>query len=239
MTDADTALRAGAGGFPTTHWSLVCAARDRSAPDARARLDALIAAYWRPVYIYIRRAWSRSNEDSKDLTQEFLARLADGSLLESYDPGRGRFRAYLKGALKHFLLDVEKSAGRVKRGGGAMLLPLEIEPVDEHATPDELLDRAWAAELVRSAVEELRVRLSREGREAVFRVFEAYELPAPGSEEPSYGEVARTLAMTPGEVKSRLTYARLLLRQILRERVAHTVASEEDLFRELKEIFEE
>ena len=239
MSDADTALRAGPGRFPSTHWSLVCAARDRGAPEARAGLDALVAAYWRPIYVYIRRAWSRSNEDSKDLTQEFLARLADGTLLERYDPGRGRFRAYLKGALKHFLLDVEKAAGRVKRGGGGMLLPLETEPIDEQATPEESLDRAWAAELVRGAVDELRLRLAREGREAVFRVFEAYEVPAPGSDEPSYGEVARALAMTPGEVKSRLTYARLLLRRILRDRVAHTVASEEDLFRELKEVFEE
>jgi RNA polymerase sigma-70 factor (ECF subfamily) len=115
MADPDTELGRGPGGFPSTRWSVVLSARDAQAPGRRDSLEALLRAYWRPVYLYIRQAWRRSNEDAKDATQEFLTRLVEGGVLEKYEREKGRFRAYLKGALRHFLMDLEKGATRQKR----------------------------------------------------------------------------------------------------------------------------
>ena len=44
-----------AGQFLTTHWSMVVAAQDRAAPQAREALAALCRAYWYPLYAFIRR----------------------------------------------------------------------------------------------------------------------------------------------------------------------------------------
>jgi RNA polymerase sigma-70 factor (ECF subfamily) len=43
-----------AGRFPTTHWSRVVAAGDPETPRAREALGALCAAYWFPLYAYVR-----------------------------------------------------------------------------------------------------------------------------------------------------------------------------------------
>jgi len=55
--------------FPTTHWSRVVTAGDPNAPGAEAALGELCAAYWYPLYAFIRRQ-GRSPEDAADLTQE-------------------------------------------------------------------------------------------------------------------------------------------------------------------------
>ena len=44
-----------AGQLPTTLWSVVLQARDRSAPEAEEALAELCRAYWYPLYVYIRR----------------------------------------------------------------------------------------------------------------------------------------------------------------------------------------
>ena len=52
--------------------------------DSEVRADAfqtLVAAYWKPVYKYLRIRWQRSDEDAKDLTQEFFTRLIEKDFL--------------------------------------------------------------------------------------------------------------------------------------------------------------
>src|SRR5262245_21132203 len=86
--------------FATTHWSLVCAARDRAAPEARAALAALCAVYWYPLYAYVRRR-GHDAAGAEDLTQEFFARLLEKDVLAAADRSRGRFRSFLLAACQH------------------------------------------------------------------------------------------------------------------------------------------
>ena len=58
-------------GFPTTDWSGVFSDLRGSADVRNTALNLLIATYWRPVYFYLLRKGS-SSEDAKDLTQEFF-----------------------------------------------------------------------------------------------------------------------------------------------------------------------
>ena len=90
MKDDSTGIGGDETRFRTTRWSVVLAAKN--APDGgpyRENLDALIQTYWKPVYTYVRRRWSKSNEDSKDLTQGFFADLIGRPFLAQVDPGRG------------------------------------------------------------------------------------------------------------------------------------------------------
>src|SRR5882724_2810542 len=58
------------GAFATTHWSVVLAAGQSSAPGAQEALEKLCRTYWYPVYVYVRRQ-GQSPHDAQDLTRSF------------------------------------------------------------------------------------------------------------------------------------------------------------------------
>jgi RNA polymerase sigma-70 factor (ECF subfamily) len=91
--------------FATTRWSLVLAAKPDAASQTLARdaLEELCKAYWYPLYSFVRNRGYLSS-DAQDLTQSFFAQLIETHGIASADPRRGRFRSYLLGALKHFLV---------------------------------------------------------------------------------------------------------------------------------------
>src|SRR5262245_34284452 len=62
--------------FPSTHWSVVLAARDPSSTVARQALEKLCQVYWYPLYGFVR-GRGRTPEDAQDLTQAFFARFLE------------------------------------------------------------------------------------------------------------------------------------------------------------------
>src|SRR5579863_5655455 len=58
--------------FPPTRWSVIDAARSSDEAERTRAMDTLCAAYWKPVYKYIRLRWNRPAEDAQDLTQGFF-----------------------------------------------------------------------------------------------------------------------------------------------------------------------
>ncbi|MBY0311649.1 MAG: sigma-70 family RNA polymerase sigma factor [Phycisphaerales bacterium] len=123
-----------AASFQSTLWALVLGARgDRHA------LEQLLRAYWAPVYAFIRRQ-GYSGHDASDLTQEFLSQVVIGrDMVGRANPERGRFRAFLKQALRNFLIDQHR-LGRVSKGS-------RKGPGGPPANSNEHGGRAWAAEL--------------------------------------------------------------------------------------------
>src|SRR5687767_10756120 len=91
----------GGAGFHTTHWSAVLAAGQPDVPGALRALEGLCRAYWRPVYVHVRRA-GHNVEAARDLTQEFFARMLEGNWLNAADPQRGRFRSFLLRCVSRF-----------------------------------------------------------------------------------------------------------------------------------------
>src|SRR3990172_2598491 len=164
MRDGGTNIGGGQRAFPSTRWTMIRQARDSASPEYRRALNDLCTIYWKPVYAFIRSFRETGNEDAKDLTQEFLAQLAEGGLLTRFSPDRGSFRAYVRGALRLYLLEHRRDAATQKRGGGRKIVPLEDEEVrllDAVAakgaeTPEQRFDRQWANAILDDAVAELR-----------------------------------------------------------------------------------
>ena len=102
MARHDTTMGGSRACFPDTAWSVIAGTEDVG--ERRARLDRLCACYWRPVYRFVRASWSHSVEDAKDLTQAFFCRILSSDVLARFEPGQSRFRHYLKGVLRKFLL---------------------------------------------------------------------------------------------------------------------------------------
>src|SRR5262249_47164397 len=90
------------GRFNSTQWSLVLAAGQQSTPESEDALATLCAAYWPPLYAYIRRRGYAVTE-AQDLTQAFFARLLEKNYLRDAKREKGKFRSFLLSALNHFL----------------------------------------------------------------------------------------------------------------------------------------
>jgi hypothetical protein len=152
---------------PQTHHSVVLAARSAN-PEERARaLDALFAAYWRPVHRHIATRWRQGDEDSRDLAQGFFAAALEKGWLARFDPARGRFWTYLLACLDGFVAKERRARRRLKRGGGASFLPLESTgedgearelPIPDGTDLEAQFQREWVRGLFSLAVEALRDR---------------------------------------------------------------------------------
>lgn len=219
--------------FPTTCWSRVLGARELEIGVRSQMMEELLAAYWKPIYCCVRFGWGRSTEEAKDLVQDFFIHLLEHDFLRNVDPSKGRFRSFLKSSLRNYLLNRQREAGRIKRGGGVKFIP--IDEADElHAAPgepDQVFDKEWARAVLQAAVTKLRETLEAAGKGKYFQVFDLHDMKGP---EPSYHDVAQALGLTENDVRNYLHSARLELRRILRDELARYVIDESDLEDELR-----
>jgi RNA polymerase sigma factor (sigma-70 family) len=224
--------------FPSTHWSLIEGTRSPHADERRRALDTLISAYWKPVYKYIRLHWQKENDPAKDLTQEFFARLIEKGLLNRFDPERARLRTYLRVCVDGLVMNEDKAAQRVKRGGEVAFLPLDFEsaegelrqlPLDAAGNPEELFSREFARSLFGLALERLCRELEDKGKSLHFELLELYDIDE-GGKQLTYDEVARRYRIKPTDVTNYLADARREFRRIVLDEL-HAMTATEDEFR--------
>ncbi len=229
--------------FASTRWSLVIAAGHRSSPEAAGALEALCRTYWFPLYAYVRRRVPDRHE-AQDLTQEFFARLLEQNHFAVADPERGRFRAFLLTALKHFLTNEWDKTQAIKRGGGRVPLSLDfdsgesrlsLEPADDQ-TPERIFEREWTITLLDRVLARLRDEQVAAGKGPPFETLKQFLTG--GRDEASYADVAGELGMTAGAIKVAAHRLRQRYRELLRAEVAQTVASAEEVDDEIRGLFE-
>ncbi len=127
--------------------------------DGRRALAELCQAYYEPVVSFLR--WElRDAEAAREMSHAFFAEMLAGGTIASADRGRGRFRSYLLGAVKHFLSHHREAARRLKRGGGAEHVSLDEEVSGareiadpQQISPDAAFDRQWAITTLARALE--------------------------------------------------------------------------------------
>ena len=240
-THTETATAGQGTWFTTTHWSLILNAQDTSSPMAQAALEKLCRTYWYPLYVYVRRQ-GEDGEAAKDLTQGFFARLLEKKYLAQVAREKGKFRSFLLAALKHFLADERDKARAQKRGGGQSFVSLDdsegeeryrLEPVDA-MDAEKLFERRWALTLLEQARARLREEYLEGGKSSLYERLKAFE--AGDRDAPSYAEVAFELGLTESAVKSAVFRLRQRYRELVREQVACTVASPEEVDGEIRHL---
>jgi RNA polymerase sigma factor (sigma-70 family) len=245
MTDPrETEMGGAAHRFPETSWSILGRLRGENSDERRQALQRLIHRYWKPVYCVIRRSWGKTNEEAKDLTQDFFASVVmEGPLLERYAPDRGSFHVYLKAAITNFMRDAVKTENRRKRGGDARILSLdfaadaeELVPADAATLPpDQVFDLAWKNVVFAQALEQVEKKLLAEGKAATFEVFKRYDLQ---QENLSYKQLGEQMGLSETTVQNYLTRAREELRRAVIEVVSDYVDSKQDLAKEIRWLFQ-
>jgi RNA polymerase sigma factor (sigma-70 family) len=235
----ETQIGGGASRFPSTRWSLLREARDRSAPGYREAIGELCRRYWKPAYTYLRSSRPLDNEQAKDLTQQFLLEIVEGDFLSRFSPDHGSFRGYLRGALRLFLLEERRGSAALKRGGERTFVPVERHEPAAPASgdPDALFDRQWADSVLEQAVEALRDELATADKEMVFRVFDRYELNPPPGWSPSYAELCREFSLKETDISNYLVACRKRLRELIVLRIRDYVTSAGEVASELLRLF--
>jgi RNA polymerase sigma-70 factor (ECF subfamily) len=230
----------GAVAFATTHWSVVLTAQGES-PAAHEALEKLCRTYWRPIFAFLRRQGIRP-EEAEDVTQGFFAQLLERRSLNAVRKEKGRLRSYLLGALKYFLADEQRRAMAIKRGKGQRLIPLEelrageridMEPADP-VTPEMIYERQWASTLLERVLSRLKDEYRAAGNATLFDSLKQLLPDEPGS--PSQAEIAAHLGMTENAVRQAFHRFRQRYQSLLREEIAHTVATPGDIEDELRHL---
>jgi len=232
---------AGPGSFPSTHWSVVLSAGHSSVPGAQAALEKLCGTYWFPLYAFARRQ-GNSPEDAQDLTQDFFFRLLEKNYLAKADPDRGKFRTFLLGSLKNFLVNEWKRAGRLKRGGGLEFLSIDTSAAEDRYAaeapdefnPDAEYETRWAVTLIEQVLTALRQEFIAADKARLFDELKGFIWGDKSTA--SYAEIAGHLNLSEGTVKVAVHRLRQRFRELLRAEVAHTVARPEDIEVELRHL---
>jgi RNA polymerase sigma-70 factor (ECF subfamily) len=227
--------------FGTTQWSLVLAARDQAAPEARAALAALCETYWYPLYAFVRRK-GYDRDRAQDLVQGFFLRLLEKDDLRAVAPEKGRFRSYLMAACMHFLANQRDHDRALKRGGGPLISLDAAEAERRYAlepahslTPERLYLRRWATTLLDAALYRLRQEMTEDGKSSLFDELKSSLLA--DDEAAPYRQVAARIGRSEGAVRVVVHRMRGRFRAILREEVGRTVADPDEVEQEIRDLF--
>lgn len=229
--------------FATTRWSIVLAAQQEGPGDPGTALATLCETYWYPLYSYVRRQGYQEAE-AQDLTQAFFARLLEKNDLQDVGRERGKFRSFLLASLKHFLSNERDRRQAAKRGGGRQMLSLDFERAEQRyrhepadrRTPEAEFDRQWALTLLAQVRESLQEQWQTAGKGEQFARLSPWLTGTPSAA--SYREAGEALGMSEGAVKVAVHRLRQRFGRLLREEIAQTVGTSDEIEDEVRQLFD-
>lgn len=210
--------------FATTHWTMVLEA-GADGPGRDSAMEQFCAAYWYPVYAFIRRRGSDA-EAARDLTQSFFEKLLEEEWLGRVDRRDTRFSTLLLTVLSNFLIKRHAHDTAQKRGGGRPVLSIELaqaegwfgaEPATDE-TPERSFERRWAMASLEAAIDRLRGECEACGKARLFSVLSPFLSRDPDAGE--YGEASGVLGISRQAVAVAVFRLRQDYRSCLREEVA-------------------
>jgi len=230
--------------FPVTRLSAIVGTKSSDQEERTRAFESPIAAYWMPVYKYVRIKWNKPSEDARDLTQGFFAEAMEKDFFGRYDPTKAKFRTFLRTCLDGFVANENKAAGRIKRGGDATILSLDFDGAEEQlkvASPprdvaiDDYFEKEFARSVFSLALESFRTNMLSAGKEIHLRLFERYILnDGDESTKSSYKVLATEFGISTSDVTNYLAFGRREFRRIVLERLRELTASDDEFRREAR-----
>ena len=155
--------------------------------------------------------------------------------LQHADPHRGRFRSLLRKSLENFLINAAERTHARKRGGevefvylgrldgGSALAITDLAQSLDSLPPERLFDLRWAVTVVEHALQRLREECESKGKRRLFHALSSH-LTAE-RHEVSFAQLSTELGIAESAVIKQLHNLRQRYRSLLRDEVAHTVAT--------------
>ena len=218
------------GLFPSTRWSVVARLHETEDGKAATALAELCQIYWVPVYCFVR-SKGRKHEDAEDLTQGFFAQLLQRETFTKADKDRGQLRSFLIVAIKRHLINCDRHASRLKRGGPKSdSWPTAVknanqvfqqEPVHGD-TPETYFEKRWATTIIETALAKLKGDYEDKSQGELFEAIRPFiSLRAHIGDQ---GKVAGKLGMKIGAFRMAISRLRERYAEALRATVADTLA---------------
>ncbi|GAA5135429.1 sigma factor [Prosthecobacter algae] len=226
------------GHFYTTRWTQVVRAKE-SSHEGREALRDLCDIYYAPVMAYLRREL-RDPDAAQELAHEFFAYMLRGEAIRTAEQMRGRFRSYLLGAVKHFLLRQHELEQRLKRGSGVKPVSMDDDAAqslrdEDQLTPDAAFDRQWALTVLERALKSLKQECDKEERGALFEKLTPWLTG--NSDHGDQAALAQSLGMNLNSLKSAVHRLKQSFRMKVREEVASTLEDGADVEEEMRVLF--
>jgi RNA polymerase sigma factor (sigma-70 family) len=229
--------------FPATRHSIVAAIRSDRTEVRQSAFDALVRAYWKAVFKYVRLKWQAAPDQAADLTQAFFLRAFEKDFFSAFDPSRARFRTFLRTCLDRFVANARQADGRLKRGGGVAIVPIDLPEIERELQQqarnpvtdfDAFFYREWLRSLFAEAAAQLRVACAARGRPQRFALFELYDLADDEDGRPTYADLARRFDLSAVAVTNELAAARREFRRLVIAVLREQCASDEEFEAEVR-----
>lgn len=201
-----------------TDWSLVLhAAGAEPGAEANECWRRLIERYRQPVRQAVRRRL-RGHPQSDDFADDFFAYVFEEGLLGKADRDRGRFRCFMQGVLRRYVLqELRRRAERRSVPLGDLDVAAEDEPSLEREEEAE-----WAAHVLQRAIEALLTRSPRDG-ELLLRAHGVPPFPQADVEA-----LCSEFGLTRNAMHQAHHRARRTLRELVLAEIQSTVSSRAD-----------
>ena len=216
-------------------------------PDQQqAVLSDLTAAYWKPVYCYLRRR-GYNNEDAKDLTQGFFQEIVMGRhLIEQADATKGRFRTLLLTALDRYVISIHRRQTASKRRPSRQVsLPEDaadaLPIVAKDMGPEETFAYAWACDLLQEVLAEVQARCTQDDKQVHWQLFHlrVVEPLLTGQQAPSLSQLCEEFDVpTTVKAENMIVTVKRRFQTAMRDRVRQYVASEDAVDQEIRDLME-
>lgn len=233
------------GRFQTTRWSLVARVGSEDSAESKQALSDLCAAYWYPLYAFLRLE-GHDHDRASESVQGFMLVLIERESIGQLASDGGRFRSYLLSALRHAEIDEFRKAATLKRGGQVHvasfegLIDLEAgekrfeAEADNTRTAEATFERRFAQTILERAFTQLAQEEAKSGRSEAFLVLKP--LIPPGNSQ-SAAVAAQELGVSSGSVRVSLHRLRAKFRRVLRAEVGEIVSDPSEVDDEIAWLF--
>lgn len=228
--------------FATTQWSIVASAGEPSSEASKLALQQLCQTYWMPLYGFARRKTQTAHE-AQDLTQSFFVELLEKNYVGTAIPERGKFRSFLLTAFKNFMSKAWEKGRAQKRGGGQGHLSLDFQTADSQfeihpdsgLTPEQYFDQQWVFALLAKILDRLAQEFQQAGHRDRFDQLKHFVIGDHSGL--TYAVPADALGISVDAAKKAVSRMRARYRAILREQIAQTVATPDEIDAEISNLF--
>ncbi len=234
--------RSSTSSFPDTQWSSVLGKPEADRERWRTRFGSLFEAYRQPIASWFQAATAGDKGDKNvdDLCQAFFVRLIERDVLAAFEPRRGRFRHFLKGALRNFL----REHWRFQRAQRRCATAVDLDTLggdDAFAdrrteAPDLAFDRAFAQMVVQRALLALHADCRDPAQQRDLELFAAHDVDGTVA---SYEEAAARFHANRDWVKNHLTAMRARFQAALLAVLHETSANPGEALACLRELLHE
>ncbi len=202
-----------------TRWSVIRRARSDGPREAIEGAWAdLVQRYEEPIRRSVLRL-ARSHPRKEEIADGCFGYIFERGVLARFDPSAGRFRCYLQGVIRRYVLHEMR---KLSRPGWVSVDGVEACTLDAPGHTEEQEEADWAMQVLRNAAARMLAERSRRG-EMLMKAYGIAPYRAVARED-----LCREFSTTRGALNVALCEARGRLRDLIRQEVVETVGSDED-----------